>query len=89
MEKNAKLDLEKQELRLLKCLNFNHGSLDWRAREACGTADHSILTVFSTLDGRDREENAHKNLEEVKVSRGESANSAPTKLAYRKRNRGL
>lgn len=40
LEKNAKLDLEKQELRLFKCSNFNHGSLDWTGPEANGTADH-------------------------------------------------
>jgi hypothetical protein len=44
-ETNAKLDLEKEELSLLKFPNYNHGSLNWRAREAIGTVDHSALTI--------------------------------------------
>jgi hypothetical protein len=60
-EMNVKLDLEKEEICLLKFPNYNHGSLDWRAREASGTVDQSVVTIFSTLDGRDsKAEGAHK-----------------------------
>jgi hypothetical protein len=60
-ETNAKFGLKKEGLSLLKFPNYNHGSLDWRARAASGTVGHSVLTILSTLDGRDNEaERTHK-----------------------------
>jgi len=50
---NAKLDLEKQELRLLKCAHIDHGSLNQALREAGGKANRLALTAFAASNGHE------------------------------------
>jgi len=49
---SAKLDLEKEELKLLDFRNYNQGSLNWRACEATRTNDHCAL-ISSTINAPD------------------------------------
>ena len=56
---NAKLDLEKQELRLLKYAHIDHGPLNQALRQAGGKANRLALTIFAALNG-------HKNGRERK-----------------------
>jgi len=88
-EMNAKLDLETEELSLLKFPNYNLRSLDWMAREAGGTVDQSAVIIFSTLDGRDsKAERAHK-FGRFEGTQKEMCIHYPKKSAYKKRSRGL
>ena len=50
---NAKLDLEKQELRLLKYVHVDHDPLTESAREASGNANRLALTVFAASNGQE------------------------------------
>jgi hypothetical protein len=59
---NAKLDLERQQLRMLKCNNFGHDPSNPRARGTGRMANCLALTVFSTSDG-------HENREKVKTGK--------------------
>jgi hypothetical protein len=46
----AQMDFGKGQLKFKKAQNFRHGSLERRNRRADGTADHSSLMIYSTLD---------------------------------------
>ena len=47
---NAKLDLKKHELLILKQPSFDHGPSNREAREASGMANRLALTVFSNSE---------------------------------------
>jgi hypothetical protein len=48
---NAKMNSEKQEMRTLKCKNFDNGPSNKTARGTGRMANCLALTVFSTSDG--------------------------------------
>ena len=51
---NAKLDLENQEMWMLKNCEANHDSSERKSGRARGTADRASLTVFSAPNRRDK-----------------------------------
>jgi len=50
-EKNADLNLEKSQLRLLTDTKFKHSFESQRTRQASGKATHGGLTVFGNRNG--------------------------------------
>jgi hypothetical protein len=69
---NAKLDLKRYELLMLKQLSYNHGPSNREAREAGGMANRLALTVFSNSDGHE-----NSRVRKLKAQRG--SDNAPRK----------
>jgi hypothetical protein len=59
---NARLDLEKQELRMLKCMNPDTVPGNRRARGAIGKASCVALTVFPKLNGHQSKQERQSKL---------------------------
>jgi hypothetical protein len=59
---NAKLDLERQQLRMLRCKTFDHDPSNPRARGTSRMANCLALTVFSS-DGQENRKKAKTGIE--------------------------
>jgi hypothetical protein len=74
LKHEAEMNFGKGELKLLDLANLRYGSRKRRGRGAHGTADHSAITIFSTLDNhqvknkvkvRERNQAPHISLQEA------------------------
>jgi hypothetical protein len=81
---NAKLDLEKQQLRMLKCKNFDH-TLRTREREGLAEWPTALPSRYSLLQTAMR---TGKRLRQAKRCRESSIRKISTVLAYRKEDPG-
>ena len=70
---SAKLDLKTHELLMSKQPSFDHGPLNWEAREANGKTNRVVLTLFSISDGHG---NRERPKSEVQVSDNAPRNEA-------------
>ena len=79
-KRNAELNLEKLELRILKCPKFKHDSVNQRRRLVRGKDDRRALTVFVTQNGQRRRERRIAETRRGEGTRKQEGKQHPRKI---------